>query len=345
MAATGRTLRGAMLTRPRGGVIVGRAIIMADSSVFHPGEQEAQARAGVRERIEQVGQVMLRDHMLDQHRELFAQLPMLVVGSLDEGGRPWASLLAGRPGFVSTPDPRTLRVDARPLPGDPLAANLAVGAPIGILGIELPTRRRNRMNGSVAATDASGFSVSVQQSFGNCPKYIQARTPVWTGVATPSAVAVEGAALSDDARRMIESADTFFIATAAADALSPAASRADGVDVSHRGGKPGFVRVTDDGAATLLTIPDFVGNYLFNTLGNLLVNPRAGLLFVDFARGDLLGLTGSVTIVWDGPEVDAFAGAQRLLRIRVEEGWRLRAALPLRWSAPEFSPHLRDTGP
>lgn len=317
---------------------------MADSSVFHPGEQEAQTRAGVRERIEQVGQVMLRDHMLDQHRELFAQLPMLVVGSLDERGRPWASLLAGRPGFVSTPDPHTLRVDARPLPGDPLAANLAMGAPIGILGIELSTRRRNRVNGSVVATDASGFSVSVQQSFGNCPKYIQARTPTWTGVAPPSAVAAEGAALSDDARRMIESADTFFIATAAADALSPAASRADGVDVSHRGGKPGFVRITD-GAATLLTVPDFVGNYLFNSLGNLLVNPRAGLLFVDFARGDLLGLTGSVAIVWNGPEVDAFAGAQRLLRIRVEEGWRARGALPLRWSAPEFSPHLRDTGP
>ncbi|HEY2389482.1 MAG TPA: pyridoxamine 5'-phosphate oxidase family protein [Candidatus Binatia bacterium] len=324
---------------------------MADSSVFHPGEQEAQTRAGIRERIEQVGRILLRDHMPDQHRELFAQLPMLVVGSLDGHGRPWASILAGRPGFVGSPDPRTLRVDARPFPGDPLAANLAVGAPLGILGIELPTRRRNRLNGRVVALDARGFSVAVEQSFGNCPKYIQARTPTWLDREAPPPAATEGATLSADARRMISYADTFFIASAAAHAASPGAARAEGVDVSHRGGKPGFVRIAEvpgDGraaAATELTVPDFVGNYLFNTLGNLIANPRAGLVFVDFERGDLLSLTGAVTIVWDGPEVAAFAGAERLLRIRVDEGWHARSVLPLCWSTSELSPHLQGTGP
>ncbi len=323
---------------------------MADSKIFHSGEEAAQERTGVRERIEQIGAVLIRDVMPDQHRQLFARLPLILVGSLDDRGRPWASILVGPPGFLSSPDPRTLRIAARPVPGDPFTAR--VGSAVGLLGIELQTRRRNRMNGIVTATDARGFDVTVQQSFGNCPKYIQARTPTWvdrSGPAPPAPASSEGAALSAAARRMISAADTFFIATAAPGAgASPAGSStpaATGVDVSHRGGKPGFVRLDDDGTGTRLTIPDFVGNYLFNTLGNLLVNPRAGLLFVDFARGDLLGLTGSVAIVWDGPEVEAFAGAQRLLRIRVEGGWRVADALPLRWSAPEFSPHLDGTGP
>jgi len=328
-----------------------RNVAMANSSVFHRGEEEAQARAGVRERIEQVGQLLLRPFMPDQHRELFAQLPMLIVGSLDDGGRPWASMLVGRPGFVSSPDARTLRVEARPVAGDPLASHLAIGSSVGVLGIELATRRRNRVNGIVSAADARGFAVSVRQSFGNCPKYIQARAPRWIGApeafTAPRPVLTEGRSLSADARGMIERADTFFIATASRDAGGEhaAASAAEGVDVSHRGGNPGFVRVTDEDAGTVLTIPDFVGNYLFNTLGNLLVNPRAGLLFVDFERGDLLGVTGDVTIVWEGPDVDAFAGAERLLRFRCAAGWRVAEALPLRWSAPRFSPHLEDTGP
>jgi hypothetical protein len=187
----------------------------------------------------------------------------------------------------------------------------------------------------------------VRQSFGNCPKYIQARAWEWTDGAPPPDTAMhERSALSEEAHRLIADADTFFIATAAANASAADAARADGVDVSHRGGTSGFVRVgvAADGA-TELTVPDFVGNFMFNTLGNLVVNPRAGLLFVDFARGDLLGLTGSVAIVWDGPEVEAFAGAQRLLRIRIEEGWRVHQALPLRWSAPEPSPHLDGLGP
>jgi predicted pyridoxine 5'-phosphate oxidase superfamily flavin-nucleotide-binding protein len=301
----------------------------------------------VRERIAQVGGVMIRDFMTDQHRHFFPRLPMILVGSLDAHGRPWASLLVGRPGFVHSPDPRTLRVDARPLPGDPLAAPLAVGSSIGLLGIELETRRRNRLNGVVTGVDARGFTIAVRQSFGNCPKYIQARAWEWTdGAPPPDTATHERSALSEEAHRLIADADTFFIATAAANASAADAARADGVDVSHRGGTPGFVRVgaAADGASEL-TVPDFVGNFMFNTLGNLVVNPRAGLLFVDFARGDLLGLTGAVTIVWNGPEVEAFAGAQRLLRIRIEEGWRAHQALPLRWSAPELSPHLDGLGP
>jgi predicted pyridoxine 5'-phosphate oxidase superfamily flavin-nucleotide-binding protein len=310
--------------------------------VFHSGEQAAQTRAGMREHVAQVERRLVRDFMPDEHRELFGRLPMLFAGSLDPERRPWASVLVGPPGFISTPDARTLRAHGRPLRGDPFA-HLRVGAAVGLLGIEFATRRRNRMNGTVIAAGDDGFSVRVEQSFGNCPKYIQARTPRWVADAasfSAAPVVREAAALSADAGALIRRADTFFIASAAPEAATAGHATAHGVDVSHRGGRPGFVQISNDRQGTVLTMPDYAGNNLFNTLGNLLLHPRAGLLFVDFDRGDLLGLTTEIDIVWDGPAVAAFAGAQRLLRFRAVQGWYAAHALPLRWSAPEYSPHL-----
>ena len=309
------------------------------ASPFHAGERTLQARAGMRERIEQSGRRAIRDFIPDQHRELFAKLPMLVVGSLDAQQRPWASVLFGRPGFIGSPDARTLTIAARPAVGDPTAANLATGAAVGLLGIELETRRRNRMNGTVIRADKDGFAVRVRQSFGNCPKYIQVRKPMFiagpsSSVASSRPARAEGAVLSASTAALVRGADTFFIATATA----------DGVDVSHRGGKPGFVRVTEEGGRTVLTSPDFSGNFFFNTLGNLLLNPRAGMVFVDFTSGGLLLLTGEAEALWDGPELAAFAGAERLLRFRVTEGVWIEGAAPLRWSAPEPAPQLAATG-
>lgn len=324
---------------------------MSDAgSPFHPGEAALQQRAGVRERLEAVGRRIVRDHMPEQHRELFAKLPTLLVGSLDAARRPWASILVGRPGFISAPDARHLRIAAAPGHGDPLGANLATGVPLGLLGIEPHTRRRNRMNGTVVALDAQGFEVEVDQSFGNCPQYIQAREPRW--VAEPAAFALarpvveEGRVLGAAAQALVARSDTFFVASAAPRARGHGG--ADGVDVSHRGGRAGFVRHDVVGAGaqaqSVLTVPDFRGNDMYATLGNLAAWPHAGLLFVDPDSGDLLQLTGSAEIVWDGPEVDAFAGARRLWRVRVEVARRMPGALPLRWSAPVYAPQLEATG-
>jgi len=199
------------------------------------------------------------------------------------------------------------------------------------------------MNGVVQGLGAAGFSVQVSQSFGNCPKYIQAREPVYDRGHVPVPPVVHQAGRLDDAARaLIAAADTLFIATAyTGDGDSDGAGRAGGVDVSHRGGKPGFVRVDEDGT---LTVPDFMGNFFFNTLGNIAVNPRAGLLFIDFDSGDLLYLAGTADIIWDGPEVDAFKGAQRLLRFKVQSMKRVEASLPLRWGRAELSPVLETTG-
>jgi uncharacterized protein len=300
---------------------------------FHTGERALQARAGSLERLAEVGSRVIRSTMPDQHRIFFAQLPFIVTGSVDGAGQPWASVLAGPPGFLSAPAADRLQISARPGAGDPLGEALVAGAPVGLLGIEPHTRRRNRANGRIATTDDQGFAVQVMQSFGNCPKYIRARQAEFMAD-WPAPEGIRRAPGLDDAdRRLIAAADTFFIASAhpaAADDADPA----HGVDVSHRGGQPGFVRV--DGYT--LTIPDLAGNAYFNTLGNLQVNARAGLLFIDFASGDLLWLAAATEIIHDGAELATFAGAQRLLRLRVREVRRQAAALPLRWHSGDAAP-------
>lgn len=306
---------------------------------FHEGEVALQERAGSRARLAEIGPRVIRDHMPDQHREFFAQLPFIIAGSVDAGGQPWASVMAGPPGFATSPDPRRLVVRASPLAQDPLADNLADGMPIGLLGIEPHTRRRNRLNGWVAGRRDDGFDVDVGQSFGNCPKYIQARQAEFTGARPSSQPAQRLDSLDEPARALVAAADTFFIATAHPQAGSSGLP-SFGVDVSHRGGKPGFVRVQGD----MLTVPDFMGNAFFNTLGNLAVNPRCGLLFVDFASGDLLQVAARGETVHDGAELREFQGAQRLVRFRVVSARRLAGALPLRWGAAELSPVLEATG-
>jgi len=295
------------------------------NAAFHPGERAVQRRMGVDQRLAEIGPRVIRDHLPEQHREFFAQLPFLIAGTVDEAGQPWASVLANPPGFVQSPDAQTLSVQARPLPFDPLQQTLRPGAAIGLLGIEPHTRRRNRLNGRVRTVNDEGFSVDVQQSFGNCPKYIHPRRAT-TAPGHGEARVHRADRLDAAARRLIHAADTFFIATAFT--RTDDGERSHGVDVSHRGGPAGFVRIDDDRS---LTVPDYLGNFFFNTLGNLVVNPRAGLLFIDFARGELLYLAVDARLTWDGPEVDAVDGAERLMRFSVRELSRVEGSLPLAW--------------
>lgn len=302
---------------------------MLPDGPFHAGERAAQARAGVSARG-----AGIRDFMPDQHRIFFGQLPWLFAGVLDRDGWPLATTLAGPPGFVTSPDPASLSIAALPRADDPAFEGFQPGAEVGLLGLEFETRRRNRANGRIEAVRHDGFSVAVAQSFGNCAKYIQARGRRADGRERPEAP-TELAGLDQAARTLIAGADTLFIASSAQPGTA-----AGGSDISHRGGRPGFVRVDGD----TLTIPDFAGNNYFNTLGNLVLEPRAALLFVDFDTGTQLQLQGRAEIVWDGPEHAGLAGSQRLWRFHVTRGWRREHALPLRWTAPEFAPTTLQTG-
>ena len=130
---------------------------------FHEGELAVQQRLGIAERMLGIGQRVVRTFMPEQHRQFYAQLPFVMVGSVDDQQRPWASVLVGEPGFIQSPDERQLSFAARPVPGDPLAEGLKPGAPLGFLGIELHTRRRNRVNGRVSQVREGGFTVEVEQ--------------------------------------------------------------------------------------------------------------------------------------------------------------------------------------
>lgn len=304
-------------------------------SPFHAGEAAVQARLGVRDKMEAIGRKVMRSVMPDQHRAFFEQLPFIVVGATDAAGQPWASLLAGPPGFLHSPEPERLVLDIVPSTDDPVAAAWQTGGAVGLLGIELPTRRRNRVNG-ILTPHPGGAELRVTQSFGNCPKYIQTREA--SSVSAQPGLVTRAPSLSAADRHLIGQADTLFIASSS----GGQGGAAGGTDVSHRGGKPGFVRIDDDDRT--LTIPDFLGNWLFNTIGNLVLDPRAGLVFVDWNTGDLLHLAGEAEIMWDGPEVDAFEGALRLIRLRVQQVLRRPGAVPLRWSAPELSPFVLRTG-
>ena len=315
------------------------ASTLADGSPFHSGEQAIQSRVGSRDRVEESGRRLIRDYMPDQHRQFFAQLPLFLVATVDEQERPWASPLVGSPGFLHSPEPHLLHVAAQPLCGDPLNETLCDGAAIGGLGIEFHTRRRNRVNGTVTLDpDRAGFILRVTQSFGNCPQYINARQccvlPPPGRNREPCPVQRHDR-LDAAACALITRADTFFIASY----YAGSDDQRHGADVSHRGGRPGFVQIKDD--YTLL-FPDYRGNFLFNTLGNILVNPRCGLLFLDFDSGDTLYLTGRGEILWEWPRDDpAFRGAQRLVRFHVDETVHIVGAVPFVWNflgqAPQFS--------
>jgi uncharacterized protein len=307
-----------------------------NASPFHNGELRAQALAGGA-----ASGAGIRDRMPDQHRQFFPLLPAVFVSLPDEDGWPVASILTGTPGFVSSPDPATLRIAATLTKPDPAAGLVQVGRSMGVLGLDFATRRRNRVNGVIVDADATGLTLAVEQSFGNCAKYIQTRQVRTTAVEPGHFEELSG--LDAEAVSLIRSADTFFVATGFVatgfTATGAGKDRAGGMDISHRGGRPGFVQVSGNE----LIVPDFPGNRYFNTFGNLVVEPRAGLLFIDFDTGDLLHLKGTAAIDWTAPDT-APVGTERVWRFTTSTMIRRRSAVPLRWDFAEFSPASLATG-
>jgi uncharacterized protein len=313
---------------------------IATPSPWHDGELRLQRHTGAVEKMDDLGRRFIRDHLTDQQREFYPQLPFVVLGAVDPSGDVWATLRAGQPGFLSSPDRAHLHIALHREPSDPADAGMENGDAIALLGIQLSTRRRNRMNGTIARTGANGFTLAVRQAYGNCPQYIQLRDFTFTAdpEASSAIPAVTLDHLDPPARATIRQADTFFVAS-----YVEAEDTTRRIDISHRGGKSGFVRLDDNGT---LTIPDFAGNQFFNTLGNFLVNPRAGLVFVDFDSGDLLQLTGTAEVVLESPEIAAFAGAERLWRFYPHRIVRRPQALPLRLhpTGEFWSPNALMTG-
>ncbi|MCC5480281.1 pyridoxamine 5'-phosphate oxidase family protein [Streptomyces barringtoniae] len=314
---------------------------------YHAGSLAVQELLGVRDRADHVGRSLGQD--IKPVAAAFLELqPLLVVGAADPGtGRVWASALTGAPGFVRATGPRRMSVvtdrrqggrpggeqgrvrsaaAAGPHPhdaiDDPLTAALKTqGTRIGTIALDPRTRRRMRLNGRLGPTPR-GFAVEADQVFSNCPKYIQRRETYETLEDRTPGIPTRLTELGPQQAEFVRAADTFFLAT-----VHPA-----GADVSHRGGNPGFVQVTSPHE---LTWPDYPGNAMFLTLGNLRSTPSAGLLFLDWTTGTTLQLTGEA-------RAEFTAAGERNVRFTLAEALWAPAALPLRWSAPEYSPANPD---
>jgi predicted pyridoxine 5'-phosphate oxidase superfamily flavin-nucleotide-binding protein len=291
---------------------------------WHHGELAIQNHVGDADRMAEIGRRTIRPFLIEQHRDFFPLLAFVVIGAVDPDGDTWATVRCGYPGFAHSPDPLHLRLAAHSEEDDPAQAGMADGDAIGLLGIDLATRRRNRLNGRIEGRDEAGFSVAVVQSFGNCPQYIQRRA--FDFHRPPELASPDAARHMDrlDARavEIIAASDCFFVAS-----YVDLAPRDRQVDVSHRGGRPGFVRIEEDDT---LTIPDYPGNHFFSTLGNILLNCRVGLIFIDFDTGDLLQISGDAEVDLERPDY-LFGIAERMWRVKPRRIVYRPRGLPLRW--------------
>lgn len=291
--------------------------------VFHEGERAVQRRAGVADQAARLAS-MIQPRLDAAFAAFLATQPFVVVASATADGRVWASMLVGPPGFVRVPAPDRVVIAAAPDGGHPLGGlGSGGGTPVGILAIDPPSRGRIRLNG-VARVVPDGIEIAVREVFGNCPKYIQRRHPVAIDTDRRPGRPAMGDALDADQRSVIAAADTCFVAS-----LHPER----GADASHRGGRPGFMSVAPDGRS--LTLPDYRGNNMFQTLGNLTVSPAVGLLVVDWGTGRALYLTGSASIDWDGPRLADWPGAERLVDVAIDRVVDRPGASPLTWELVE----------
>ncbi|MFI6038803.1 pyridoxamine 5'-phosphate oxidase family protein [Streptomyces sp. NPDC051315] len=286
--------------------------------VYHAGSRALQDRLGVRGLADHVGRSVGAG--IKPVAAAFLELqPLLVLGAADPADcAVWASVITGTPGFVRATGAHRISVAGGPPPTDPLATALGTpGTPVGTIALDPRTRRRMRLNGRLRPTPR-GFAVEADRVFSNCPKYLQRRESYETVPDRLPGAPRRGGELTAEQAGFVAAADTFFLATV----------HDGGADASHRGGNPGFVRVT---SPRELSWRDYPGNSMFLTLGNLAADPRAGLVLLDWTTGRTLQLTGEA-------RTEFAADGERTVRFTVSATLDTPSALPLRWSAPEYSP-------
>lgn len=297
---------------------------------FHEGEIAVQERAGVRAagaRLEGA----VHDALTPGAARFLGEASTVGISALGPDGHLWASVWCGPRGVLSAAeDLRRIAIRRAAVSiaaGDPVVAHLRPGARVGVLAIDLSTRRRIRVNGTVVSDVGAEWTVRVDEAFGNCPKYIQRRHVLADGTDAPATLPpARGVTLGADERALIARADTAFVASEHPDR---------GLDASHRGGPRGFIGIEHDRS---ILVPDYPGNNMFTTLGNFAVSPRAGLAIVDFEGSRCLSLTGRAAIVHDLADVDGTAGTQRGWRMTIDEWVAFDLDRRARWTLVEESP-------
>jgi len=292
---------------------------------YHQGQIGLQIRAGLRDTAKQVGNSIKSD-LPEVAQNFVAQQRMVMVGSVDPKGGLWASILTGKPGFIQSPDNHHIIIDAKPVGGDELNLHLNQVDELGLLFIDPHSRRRMVFSGKAKLDEQERLVINGQRIFSQCPKYIQERQFVEMKEIPQEITFHQGAKLTCKQQKRLAIADTFFISTQHPET---------GSYVSHRGGNPGFVHVEDE---STLVFPDYNGNTMFLTLGNLDMNANTGLLVVDFETGHLLQLSGKAYLEWDYPQMNRFPGALHLVRFTIEHINDIQNGHPMRWKFGAYSP-------
>ncbi|GGN07487.1 hypothetical protein GCM10010967_48850 [Dyadobacter beijingensis] len=302
-----------------------------EKNPFHSGELKVQALAGETQIASRNGR-LIADRIPNGALKFVDKQPFVLAASLDEERSIWVSLLAGQPGFVQAETPEVVQLDTTHLvsaDNDIFWTNVGNHPGVGLLFIELATRRRLKVNGPVTvAPDGTGLQVNVQECFPLCPRYIQRReVAVTTATRQTNAAAETGLHFTPALQEWISGADTLFVGSGHDDYH---------LDVGHRGGNPGFVQILDENT---LLIPDYNGNSMFNSLGNFSVNPRAGLLFVNFETGEALQLTGHAELHFTEPDADdATGGTGRYWQFHLHSSRRQASLTGLNWTFLDYSP-------
>jgi len=299
---------------------------------FHAGELAAQQRTGTREEAERLSPMLDPAELRGGIVAFLADRTFAAITARDADGRLWTSALTGPAGFLEAVTPTTLAIHARLPDGDPLHG-LPAGQQVGLVVVEFALRRRVRVNGTLSAAGDGILAIEVEQAYGNCPQYIHQRVLAQDdpGRRDPGDVRRDSV-LSPSDIGLIRAADTFFLGTT---------NPERGSDASHRGGAPGFVRV----GGGRLWWPDYPGNNLFNSFGNLAVDPEAALLFFDFDSGRTLQLSGLAEIDWDAagrPGDDGRTGRRAVFTLQRLVAGRLLAVRQIADAPYPRNPALTD---
>lgn len=299
--------------------------------------------------------------MLTQQAVFMLQkAPLLAIGTLDSEGHPWTSLWGGEPGFseplgsgvVGTRTPVDSSWDpvVQALVGHAAKGEMAKGNDKMVSGLsfDLMTRKRVKIFGRVMAgcvdeletaskddpekgseppnvkQDQIQLVTRIEQSLGNCPKYINQYEIQPAPVA--SKLAYEGPSLSPEAKSLILGSDMFFLSSATDQDM----------DTNHRGGPSGFVRIISD---TEIVYPEYSGNRLYQSLGNLDVNPKIGLTFPNYVTGDVLYATGTTEILIGGDAAALLPGSNLAIKIKLHKVRLVQSGLPFRGKRREPSPY------
>jgi len=282
------------------------------SDIFHSGEKEIQEKTG-QAVIANSNSKLIANTIIKGAIGFIEKQPMVIVSSVDKNEQVWTSILIGEHGFIEVPDSNSLSINLDKIHSDKddiFYKNITEGSPIGMLFIELSTRRRFRINGTTSM-DGNRINISILESYPNCPKYIQQRN-----IQDPDAFQkvevkkLHGDLLSIDIQNWISSVDTLFWGSI---------SNEGRLDASHRGGKNGFVEILNN---TSIKVPDYHGNSLFNTFGNVAQNKISGVLFIDFQNRKTLQLTGKAELLFDQKseeDLEKTGGTGRFWTFQVKE--------------------------